>query len=555
MRNASAHLRRKPSNVKGAMQCTTKACSAWRLAAVAAIAALCAIADAATRATLPPSPSALFDGLFRDVAISGIFSDFKEFVDATPRSSPSAILSKYRAQRPASRSALLRFVQSNFIFEPETSPAALPPRGLPLLQHISELWPRLTRPAEASRPYSSILPLPAPYVVPGGRFRELYYWDSYFTMLGFGPTQRSLRDDIVSDFVYEIHTYGFIPNANRTYYLSRSQPPFFFKMIGLLAPGAEAKAYARYLPELKEEHAFWMLGAAQVVPGHPARNVVMMPDHSLLNRYWDANDTPRDESYGSDLTIARGAHDPAAVYRNIRAAAESGWDFSSRWLADGKSLQTIDTTSIVPVDLNSILFGLETAIRSGCAEVRDTRCEEEFSAAAEHRRAAMEKYLWNAKDGVFDDYRWTDGRRLGHVTAAAFYPMFFGLSSAQEAHRTARAATSLIEPGGLATTLAATGQQWDAPNGWAPLQWIAVSGLRSHGETMLARTIACRWIATVSRVYAHTGRLLEKYDVITARPGGGGEYKLQDGFGWTNGVTAALLKLYPHCVPSSMAPN
>jgi alpha,alpha-trehalase len=125
--------------------------------------------------------------------------------------------------------------------------------------------------------------------------------------------------------------------------------------------------------------------------------------------------------------------------------------------------------------------------------------------------------------------------------------LFTGLAQPARAHRVARVVEAqLLKPGGLVTTAVASGQQWDLPNGWAPLQWVAVRGLRAYGEAELARTIAERWLANVDQVYRASGKLVEKYDVVDlGRPGGGGEYPLQDGFGWTNGVTAQLMHLYP----------
>ena len=145
------------------------------------------------------------------------------------------------------------------------------------------------------------------------------------------------------------------------------------------------------------------------------------------------------------------------------------------------------------------------------------------------------------------DYRWTAKRRTDHVTAATLYPLFTRLASEAEAASVAEAVEAeLMKPGGIVTTTLDTGQQWDWPNGWAPVQWIAVEGLAGYGQNRLAETIACRWMANVSRVYRSTGKLIEKYDVIaTNKPGGGGEYPTQDGFGWTNGVMLKLMALYP----------
>ena len=289
-----------------------------------------------------------------------------------------------------------------------------------------------------------------------------------------------------------------------------------------------------------------MAGEDRIRPGQAYRHVVRLPDGALLNRYWDALATPRDEAYREDVALARSSRrQPAALYRELRSAAESGWDFSSRWVVDSRSLSTLRTTAITPVDLNSLLFGLEGAIAKGCARIRDVRCVSEFTGRAARRRQAMDRYLWRAGRGIYLDYDWRRETALARPSAAMLYPLFVGAASRNQAERVAvEVRAALLAPGGLRTATLHTGQQWDAPNGWAPLQWVAVSGLERYGDDSLARDIAGRWLSTVCRTYRETGKLLEKYDVEQAQPGGGGEYPLQDGFGWTNGVTRALLDRY-----------
>jgi len=493
----------------------------------------------------PAPPSVTFGALFERVALSTLFDDGKLWADMEPRRSPAAIMQDYRARPPRDERELKRFVEANFR-EPDAPPLRQPTPGLPLLAHIAELWPLLTRHTPTAPAHSTLLPLPRAYVVPGGRFREIYYWDSYFTMLGLDGPHRRLRDDMVANFGQMIRRYGHVPNGSRSYYLSRSQPPFFYKMVELTDPERPARAFAAHLSDLRAEHRFWMEGGDQAKPGMPVRRVVRMPDGSLLNRYWDDRDVPRDESFAADVaTWRQSGRRPAILYRDLRASAESGWDFSSRWFADGKTLASIRTTEIVPPDLNALLYGLEHAILLGCREVRDRLCVQQYSRQAEDRRKAMRTYLWNDRTGLFDDYHWPTGRLVGNVSAAALYPLFAKVATDAQARRTAvTVERELLKPGGLVSTNRRTGQQWDAPNGWAPLQWVAVDGLRAYGHHGLARTIGQRWLRTVATVYAGTGKLLEKYDVVTARPGGGGEYPLQDGFGWTNGVTVALARLY-----------
>jgi alpha,alpha-trehalase len=291
---------------------------------------------------------------------------------------------------------------------------------------------------------------------------------------------------------------------------------------------------------MKREHAWWMAGSGELEPGQSAARVARLPDGHLLNRYWDPRDTPRDESWREDVaTAAASGRQPEEVYRDLRAGAESGWDFSSRWL-DGAGLPTIRTTAIAPVDLNAFLFGLESAIAAGAdAEAGH------YAGLADDRRLAMNRHLWDAEGGYFCDYDIERGALRKTLTAAAVAPLLVGAATQEQADSTAHVVeAALVAHGGLRTTLVETGEQWDWPNGWAPLQWIAVAGLERYGHSALARDIASRWVDTVSTTFARTGLLFEKYDVEASIVGGGGEYQPQTGFGWTNGVTADFIDGY-----------
>jgi alpha,alpha-trehalase len=505
-------------------------------------------AQSRTPSAAADPPQVLFKDLFIAVQTAQIYPDGKAFPDAVANSAPSDILTQYHAEQPNSPAALKHFVEAHFSLPAEVTGAPSPPDQVSIVAHIDGLWDALTRSSTSAPPYSSLLTMPQPYVVPGGRFREIYYWDSYFTMLGLVESGRQdLVTGMVRDFAYLIDTFGHVPNGARTYYLSRSQPPFFFEMVGLISPKDPASAFAAYLPQLRREYAFWMEGAQIVKPDEPHRRVVAMPDGSVLNRFWDDRDTPRDESYREDTELARTSNrPPAELYRDIRAAAESGWDFGSRWFADGHTRATMETTQIVPVDLNSLLFGLEKAIRAGCERSGDKSCAREFAERAATRRSAINHYLWDEDQGAYLDYRWTTKTRMPRVSAATLYPLFVSLASKPQAEAVANiTARELLKVGGIVTTTLDTGEQWDSPNGWAPVQWIAISGLRDYDETPLAATIACRWMANVNDLYRQSGKLVEKYNVVSGRSGGGGEYPLQDGFGWTNGVMRKLIVLYP----------
>ncbi|QKS85884.1 alpha,alpha-trehalase TreA [Pseudomonas bijieensis] len=502
--------------------------------------------DAQGRANLPPDQA--YPELFEAVQRGQLFTDQKHFVDALPKRDPAKIRADYLARRGSDGFDLKTFVQDNFIESGEAqSPASKP--GASIEEHIDNLWPVLSRSYSQVPQYSSLLPLPQPYVVPGGRFREMYYWDSYFTMLGLEQSgERARVRQMTDNFAYMIDTYGHIPNGNRTYYLSRSQPPFFAYMVELQARIEGDQAYGRYLPQLQKEYAYWMDGAQTLKSGTAAKHVVKLADGSVLNRYWDASPTPRQESWLQDVKTAEQAPDrpKEEVWRDLRAGAESGWDFSSRWLGDGQDLATIRTTSIVPVDLNSLIYHLERTIAKACETVHNTPCVQAYGQRAERRQHAIEQYLWSAEKGFYVDYDWQQNQQRQPLTAAALFPLFTGLASTEHANRTADAVREgLLRPGGIATTQVNNGQQWDEPNGWAPLQWVAVEGLDRYQQTALAQQIGSGFLQQVQNLYRKENKLVEKYDLSgRGDGGGGGEYELQDGFGWTNGVTLKLMGKY-----------
>ena len=247
------------------------------------------------------------------------------------------------------------------------------------------------------------------------------------------------------------------------------------------------------------------------------------------------------------------------MFRDLRAGAESGWDYSSRWFGDGKTLITIDTTDILPVDLNSEMFHLESDLAYAYQLRGNTAEATLFAGRAATRAAAIRRLMWDPGAGDFTDYDWQMQKRTDIVSAATVVPLFFHVATPAEAQAVAGAVRAhLLAPGGIRTTTRHTGQQWDAPNGWAPLQWMAVSGFADYGNIALATTIATRWEARVDTAFAQDGVLVEKYNVESppggAATGHGGEYALQVGFGWTNGVQAALMAAYPETKGATAAP-
>jgi alpha,alpha-trehalase len=416
------------------------------------------------------------------------------------------------------------------------------------------MWSVLQRRPDEAEPHSSLLPLPRPYVVPGGRFSEIYYWDSYFTILGLERDGRhDLALDMLENMASLIDRYGHVPNGNRSYYLSRSEPPFFSAMVELIAAHDGEGVFSTFLPEMQAEYDYWMEGAESLEPGAAHRHLVRLRDGTLLNR--DDRPAPRDESYRTDVETARRSGRAATqVYRDLRAGAETGWDFSSRWLADGRTLGTIRTTALAPADLNALMVHLERVLAKAYRLTGAAAQSRSYEQRADSRAAAMRRLMWNARAGVFSDYLWAEERPSDAVSVATVFPLYFHIATEAQAHVVAASLRrSLLEPGGLGTTTVRTGQQWDRPNGWAPMQWLAIVGLAAYGEDGLAREIARRWLTKNIDAYEESGVLLEKYDVETPLSqhrggggGGGGEYPLQVGFGWTNGVLTELMARYPH---------
>ena len=504
------------------------------------------------------TPADRYQELFQAVQMSRLFEDSKTFADCIPKAhSPNDILAAYRRERNLAGFDLQAFIIRHFTLPliPTTDYVSDP--NLTLRAHIDTLWNVLTRQPKAHPAYSSLLPVPNSYVVPGGRFMEMYYWDSYFTMLGLAASKRHvLLRNMALNFAYMIDTYGHIPNGNRTYYLSRSQPPVFALMVELFE-GTGVKAVHHFLPQLLQEYAYWMDGAAELRVMEAHRRVVRLSEDVVLNRYWDDRDTPREEAYLEDITTAKRGSRPAhQVYRDLRAAAESGWDFSSRWLGHPDKLETICTTSILPVDLNCFLYKLEQKIADLAALEGNKELHCQFSESATRRQRAINQFMWDDKDGGFYDFDWEAKRMRTNFTAATVTPLFIPLASPEQAKRVASAVCArLLRAQGIATTEHRTDQQWDESNGWAPLQWMAIQGLANYGMQDIAQQIARRWLKTVAKLYQREGKLVEKYAMLEAHSsdpagGGGGEYPLQDGFGWTNGVSRMLLQMYPDRVYS-----
>lgn len=483
-----------------------------------------------------PTPDELYPDLFVAVQMGDVFPDSKTFVDCTAKFSPKKINADYQATLNNEDFDLSDFVKANFEIPASISSDFKSDPTKSAAEHVTSLWPVLTREADENNELSTLIPLPKDYIVPGGRFREVYYWDSYFTMLGLVEDgEFEMIENILDNFAHLINTVGHIPNGNRVYYQTRSQPPFFSQMVKLLADEKGSEVYTKYATALKKEYQFWMNRNGD----EPDFEHTVLTENGILNRYYDKGDNPRQESYKEDYELVQENNGGGKMYRDLRSGAESGWDYSSRWFADGKDMGTIETTDILPIDLNALLYGLEDILLK--LEPTDSKFAEALTASMSDRKEFIST-MCKSEDGSLEDYNWVTEQRCGKKSLAMMYPLYFNMVNQEEADAIAKyVEANFLKPGGVVSTIYNTGQQWDAPNGWAPLQWMTVIGLDNYGHKELAKTIAERWVALNEKVYKSTGKFVEKYNVEDlSLEAGGGEYPVQDGFGWSNGVYLAL---------------
>lgn len=532
--------------------------------------------DAVARASKVFCDGPLLDAVQR----AGIFEDSKTFVDRPLKADPEVALEAFANLEGKLDPKVLRtFVEEYFEEEGEDMELWTPsdwtesPKNLAALEDeslrklalaLNDLWKILARRQKAkvaSAPArTSALVRTRGMMLPGGRFRETYYWDTYWIVrglliCGMLETARGIVETLLDD----VRHFGFVPNGGRIYYLDRSQPPLLSEMVmavDVAAPNEEWLAAA--LPVLEDEYRWWMNSST----GHRVK--VPLPDGGSadLNVYCSSGRTPRPESYIEDVRSADRAKEAFGrereeVWHALRSGAESGWDFSARWLApatEGKvDLSTIDASKVVPVDLNSYLFGMECNLSRLCHRVSSGSAKKRadgYAAAAAERRAAMERLLWDEQVGSFKDFRLGEGKLSTVVALSDFAaPLWVGLQGKGGAKGVVVSLqrSGLIQAGGALTTTLHTGEQWDAPNGWPPLQLMLIEGLDAvRGECgaagEVADLVAASWLESCLKAWQGSGFMFEKYNAEQPGVGGGGgEYKPQTGFGWSNGVVLALL--------------
>ena len=483
------------------------------------------------------------------------------------------------------------------------SEMAIPPAIEQLQNHcrvrVEHLPTKIIGPGEVDPggiPTEGLLYLENPYVVPGGQFNEMYGWDSYFIVRGLLRDHRTeLAKGMVENFFFEINHYGGVLNANRTYYLTRSQPPFLSSMIMAVYDAETAEG---------KENLAWLENAYQFAlrDYEQWNRKPHLAGDTGLSRYFDHGDGPVPEIMGDPSHYYRGAayfflsHDrsfnsyliqnsdgrsnstilgsrfpvfvcnpetadvgasecaPASwvalsadFYKGDRSMRESGFDVTFRFGPFGAA-----THHFAPVCLNSLLYKTEMDLERMSILLGHPEDAKNWKAKANKRRERMIQYLWDERKGLFFDYNFVSGKRSKYEYATTFYPLWAGLASKAEARAIARNLNLFEQPGGLAMSQTESQAQWDFPYGWAPIQLLAVEGLRRYGYGHEAHRISGEFLSMVLENFRRDHTIREKYNVVTRSSETSvmeGYAQNVTGFGWTNAVFLELL----HESPNGMA--
>jgi alpha,alpha-trehalase len=413
-----------------------------------------------------------------------------------------------------------------------------------------------------------LLYLPYPYVVPGGRFNEMYGWDSYFTQVGLlRDNEIDLAKNMIDNFLYQVEHYGKILNANRTYYLTRSQPPFLTQMIlGVYRKTRDRRWLQSTVPAIESCYRFWTSEPHLV-------------KETGLSRYYDFGDGPapevisdeRDEQGRTHYDRVREyyrTHEikdydlsqyydkekdqlTALFYKGDRSMRESGFDPSNRFGAFN-----VDIIHYTPVCLNSLLYLMETDAAEIMSILGRAREAARWTGRAAERRLRINRLMWDEKDGLYYDYDFAEKRVRRYPFVTSFYPLWTGIADRRQAARVVANLHLFELRGGLQTSTNVSGSQWDAPFGWAPMQMIAVKGLRRYGYNREADRITINFLSMIVKDFREHNTIVEKYDVVrrTSQLGAGIKYGYETnviGFGWTN---AAFTELYAE-LPEREKPN
>lgn len=519
--------------------------------------------------------------LLHTVQLANIFPDSKTFVDLKMIRSETETLANFnnfmmKTNNNPTRNQIQSFLDENFEDKDELynwsppdfdpSPPVLhqiiDPKLRQFAKKIISIWPGLGRkvsPDVVRNPSQySFISVPNGFIVPGGRFKELYYWDSYWIIRGLLiSNMTTTAKGMIENFLYLVDKLGYIPNGSRVYYLGRSQPPLLTLMVfDYFSMTGDVKWLEKNIATVENELRYWLKKKKMVID-------VKGKKYMLLRFVSDKDSKgPRPESYYEDYMSSRKIPEDLReqFYIEMKSAAESGWDFSSRWFMTSRNdnkfnLTDMHASQILPVDLNAFFAGALQILGNLRYELKDISRAQKWWSLAKYWRHAIEKVMWHVEDGVWYDFDAKTGvpRKQFYPSCAA--PLWAAavepnLEPVYGAHlvKYLISSSALNFPGGVPTSLWRTGEQWDYPNAWPPLQSIMIGGLdksRYPQAKKLAKELVAIWIRSNYIGYRKWHKMFEKYDCSQpGEHGGGGEYEVQDGFGWTNGIILELLQKY-----------
>lgn len=515
--------------------------------------------------------------LLKAVQNARIFHDSKDFVDMPMKYDPDTTLKAFDLLSNKSDVETIRaFVEEYFlppgaelqschpgdwVSKPKTFDNIKDPNYRQWAYDIHAKWRTLCRrvkdDVKRNQQLYSLISIPYPFIAPGGRFREFYYWDTYWIIKGLLVSEMTTTaKNMIRNLGEMVRRYGFVPNGGRVYYLKRTQPPMlagcvqeFFNYTG------DVEFVKEMLPLLEKEYQFWIKERA-VEWKTPAG------DSFRFFQYRVQQDEPRPESYKEDVLTAdhlNSEEEKVKVYSNIAGACETGWDFSSRWFAkegDFKNnLRSVRTNRVVPVDLNAFMCWNQAILSDFHALVGNETASLEYKNEYKLTKFAINQAFWDEKDGSWYDLDLDTNEKSKHYYVSNPTPLF--AKCAHDSKTVHRQVVNYLNDvkathytGGLPTSLIWSGEQWDSPNGWAPTNHMVIEGLRNSDDQVSQDTafaLANKWIQSNYFAFVRSGgKMFEKYNVEKFRTtaGGGGEYEVQEGFGWTNGVILDLLLTY-----------
>lgn len=557
--------------------------------------------------------------LLHKVQSANLFNDSKTFVDMVQLNSPNVTMDRFdrlmaNTRDNPSMEQLRHFVFNNFerigeleLYTPpdyKPEPKLVKEINNPTVKHFTKsliaVWPTLGRtihPDVFTHPDRySIIPVKNGFIIPGGRFRELYYWDTYWIIKGLllsdmAETARGMIENLLS----MVERFGFVPNGGRIYNLNRSQPPVLSLMMAEYITYTQDYDFLRtHINTLESELLFWLekrtrvveIGGKNYTLAHFSSNNTKedidedhenyyknfsMPRESsslknrskVVQRDYGAFGMPRPESYIEDIetcSIYKYHQERSKCYTEIQGGAESGWDFSSRWFFDDKGdptnmLQTIQSRRILPVDLNAYLCRAFREMTKFFYTTGDTKKSQYWNAKMEHWIDSVQTVLYDNEHGIWFDFDIEMQKRRKVFYASNFAPLWTECYDVKKSKEYGKRAVLYLKnsgivdyAGGIPTSLIKSGEQWDFPNAWPPLQEVVIMGLEKTGDPEaqeVARMFAKRWIESNIKAFIENKEMFEKYDSVhPGQYGGGGEYDVQSGFGWSNGAALSIIHSY-----------